>query len=266
MAIGIGKGFSSMDLDLISRITRFYGERPQAPYEEVCAAVGLNRPKVEGYNSLLKHFGLALKRELTPLGQVVSRNDEYLRDPGTLCVLHYQLCANQAAEVWHFASNKFLPDHKRFTRDELEQALAEAGIGEGKTHLPSDISLFLHSYTNEESRALRGIGYLRKTGDVYVASPVDDVPALVVGYALYDQRSRGEKTSTMAIDHLLNMNGQVGKAFLLDREQLIRKLRQLEAVGWVTISRIADLDNITFKPADDPLELLEAYYREQGRS
>lgn len=265
MAIGISKTFP-MDLYLISRLLQFYGEQPGVKPDQVGQAVGLNRPKIDGLNKLMGYLGLQHRRRLTSLGEMILEKDKYLRDIGTLCIFHYCLCTNQDAEVWYFASNQFIPRNKQFTRDEFVQAIDKAGIGRGNTRLRADRSLFLNAYTSEEYHALQSLGYLSRIegrDDKYRVMAVAKVPALILGFALYDRRAAGVQTSTISITNLLTLDGQIGKIFLLHRESLMDKLKQLEARGVLGITQIADLDNITFTRIEEPLSLLTDYYRKR---
>jgi hypothetical protein len=265
MAIGISKTFP-MDLDLISRLLRFYGERPGVKPDEVGRAVGLNRPKIDGLNKLMGYLGLQHRRSLTLLGKLILENDKYLQDLGTLCVFHYLLCSNHDAEVWYYASSQFVPYHKRFTRDEFVRAIDEAGIGRGNTRLRADQSLFLNAYTSEDYQALQSLEYLTRLesrDEQYRAAAIERVPPLVLGFALYDRRMAGVQTQTISINNLLTLDGQVGKVFLFRREPLLGKLRQLEARGLLGITQVADLDNATCTQVDEPISLLADYYRER---
>jgi hypothetical protein len=266
MAIGISKAFP-MDLDLIARLMQFYGEHPVANSEKAGSAVGLNRPKVDGLNKLMGYLGLQQRRKLTSFGELVLKCDPYLKDVGTLCIFHYLLCANEKAEVWHFVSNEFIPSNKQFTRENLNLEIDRAGIGRGNRHLQADKTLFLNAYTTQEYHALQSLEYLKKTAgknDIYRAEAVERVPALILGFMLYDRRQQEGQVSTISINELLNQSGQIGKVFLLQRERLMAKLRQLEAKSVIGISQFADLDNVTFRHLDVPLSLLTDYYREQS--
>jgi hypothetical protein len=265
MAIGISKTFP-MELDLIARMVQFYGEQPRAKPDNVGQAVGLNRPKIDGLNKLMGYLGLQQRRKLTHLGELILEKDKHLRDIGTLCVFHCLLCSNRDAEVWYFASNQFIPRNKQFTRDEFVQAIDEAGIGRGNTRLKADQSLFLNAYTSGDYHALQNVGYLSKlesTDDKYWATAIERVPALILGFALYNRRAAGVQTRTISINNLLTLDGQIGKIFLLQRGPLTEKLKQLEARGVLGITQVADLDNVTFTQIDNPLSLLADYYRER---
>lgn len=266
MSIGIAKGFSLMNLSLISRLLQFYGENPKADYEEIGTVVGLNRPKIEGLNKLMGYLRLQRGRKLEELGQLIFKYDPNLKDIGTLCVFHYLLCGNRKAEVWYFASNKFIPQNMQFTKDEFNYAIERAGIGRNSLkHLGHDKSLFLSAYTTEDCHALQSLGYLKTEigSDRFHAKMVDAVPALILGFALYDRRQQEGQVSTVSINDLLSQDGQIGRVFLLSRKHLMAKLRQIEARGVIGISQFADLDNVTFRSMYDPLSLLEKYYSEQ---
>jgi len=265
MAIGISKTFP-MDLNLIARLMQFYGKQPRETPDTVGQEVGLNRPKVDGLNKLMGYLGLQRKRELTSLGKLILENDSYLKDIGTLCTFHYRLCQNTDAEVWYFASNLFIPWNRQFTRDEFVQAIDAVGIGQGNTRLRADQSLFLNAYTSGEYHALQGLQYLNKAesaDEEYRATAVEKLPALVLGFALYDWQTTSPQIRTVSINNLLTLDGQVGKVFLLTRRLLLDRLRELEAKGRLGITQVADLDNITFAHLDDPLSLLAEYYQDR---
>ncbi len=266
MAIGISKTFP-MDLELISRLMQFYREQPGANPDIAGHAIGLNRPKIDGLNKLMGYLRLHHKRKLTPMGELILENDRYLQDTGTLCTLHYLLCSNKGAEVWYFASNYFLQVNKLFTREEFAQAIDDAHIGKGNTRLKADRNLFLNAYTSEDYHALQKLGYLNKVPSKdgqYMCTAVEKVPALVLCFALYDWRSTGVQAQTISITNLLTLDGHIGKIFLLRRESLTEKLRQIEAKGLLGITQVADLDNITFTLIDNPLTPLTDYYRERS--
>lgn len=253
-----------MDIDIIARLLQFYGERPGESPEIIGKTIGLNRPKVDGLNALMGYLGLQDRRMLTPLGKVVFENDKYIKDQGTLFVLHYMLSANCDAEVWYFAANEYIPNNERFSRDEFALALDNANIGVGNTRLKADRNLFLNAYTSNDHRAFQSLGYLtvsRNQNEQFQSHSSQDVPGLILGYALYQQRIGGIQTRTVSIINLLTLNGQIGKVFLLKRELLLRKLRDLESRGFLGLSQIADLDNVTFANIDDPLILLSDYYK-----
>lgn len=262
MAIGISKTFP-MDLELISRLLQFYGEQPGASPDDIGRVVGLNRPKVDGLNKLMGYLGLQNRRKLTPLGLLILEKDKHLRDVGTLCVFHHLLCTNRDAEVWYFASNRFIPNNRQFTRGEFIQAIDDASIGQGNKHLKADQSLFLNAYTSDEYHALQSLRYLtglEGDGERYRATPIDRVPALILGFALYSWRATAVQVSTIAINTLLSLDGQIGKVFLLRRQLLMDKLRHLESRQVLGITQIADLDNVTFARVSDPISLLSDYY------
>ena len=263
MAIGISKTFP-MDLELISRLVQFYSEQPGANPESIGKATGLNKPKVDGLNALMSYLALHERRVLTDLGRTIFENDQYLKDFGTFCVLHYLLASNHRAEVWFFASNHFIPANEKFTREGFALALDNANIGGGNTRLPADRNLFLNAYSGNGQRALQSLRYVVKTTekeDLFEVHTIEAVPPLILAFALYHQRSLGVQTNTISINTLLSLDGQIGKVFLLDRKLLLDKLRKLEVEGIIRISQIADLDNITFTSIDNPLSLLTQYYK-----
>ncbi|MAU00656.1 MAG: hypothetical protein CL608_26220 [Anaerolineaceae bacterium] len=261
MSVGIGKGWSSLDLNLIARLVEFLAENPSTRNEEIAEGLGLNTYKIVGLKRLAKFLGLQKNNSLTSLGTLIHKEDPYFQKVGTLCSFHFILCSNRNAAVWHSASNIFIPRNKVFTRDKLKEALKTKGIQQ-TSHFNNDVGLFLNGYTSSQYYALQKLGYLSLIGHQFNAKPIDKVPPLVLGYALYQQRTQSAATSTISINNLLSNDGQIGKVFLLHRDLLLDKLRVLESQGIIGITQIATLDNITFTNVDDPLSMLTAYYQE----
>lgn len=262
MNIGWPRTFG-LDLDLVRRALPFYSDYPNAERSESESHLGLGGQKVQGLNSWLKYLGLRnpSTRKLTPLGQLLLRADPSLTDPTTLRVLHYILVTNLDATVWFEAINHFLPSRYFFTAEDLRAYFDRPEFANSSPkQLKSDRGLFLSTYTGSERRALQALGLLQPRERGYAALPVRDVPALALGYCLYDRRARYGNETTTEIRRLLHEDGGPGIVFRMSEDALRRGLSELESAGLLSVVRIADIDGVVYVSDLRSLDLLTRYY------
>jgi hypothetical protein len=263
MNIGWPRTFG-LDLDLIRRALPFYASYPNAGRTETEGQLGIGGQKVQGLNSWLKYLGLRDSRtgQLSPLAQLLWRVDPSLTDRATLCVLHYVLVSNPEATVWYEIVNHFLPGRDSFSTEDLKSHFDQPQFAESSAkQLTSDRGLFLSTYTGTERRALQALDLFETRGSDYIVQPIQDVPALVLGYCLYDRRSHHNHETTTEIRRLLHEAGSPGILMRMPEEALRRGLAVLESAGLVSIIRIADIDGVAYVSQASPLQLLEQHYQ-----
>ncbi len=263
MNIGWPRTFG-LDLDLTRRALQFYMNYPDAGRNETETQLGIGGQKVQGLNSWLKYLGLRDLHtgRLSFLGQLLWRADPSLTDRATSCVLHYVLVSNPEATVWYEAINHFLPGRDSFSAEDLKSHFDQPQFAESRPkQLTSDRGLFLSTYTGTERRALQALGLLEARASRYLVQPIQDVPALVLGYCLYDRRRHHNNETTTEIRRLLHEVGSPGIIMRMSEEALRRGLAELESLGLVSIARIADIDGVAYVGHASPLELLEQYYQ-----
>ncbi|MCL0034306.1 DUF4007 family protein [Dehalococcoidia bacterium] len=197
---------------------------------------------------------------VTPLGHLLLETDPFMTRHITHWLLHYKISSNPSAEVWFWTTNFFLQNGLTFTMDDAENALWNADIGrDSREHLRKALRLYVRGYI--DSDALGGLGILRcHDSQTYQVETPSDINPLVIGYALYEQRNTGLRTSTATIESLLSTAGSVGKIFLLTRGSLLEALRQLEFRGLVTVAQVADLDNIGYTYEGQAFDILKTCY------
>jgi hypothetical protein len=263
VSIGWPQTFA-LDLDQVRRALALYTQPSRLSVAQVASELGLGGPKVEGLNSWLKYLGLRDPRSgrLTPLGQLIWKADPSLRDQATLCILHYVLVSNPEATVWYEGINHFLPGRDSFSAEDLKNHFDNPRFAESSVkQLTSDRGLFLSTYTGAERRALQALGLLEANDSRYLVQPIQDIPALVLGYCLYDRRSRHNDETTTEIRRLLHESGSPGIVMRMPEEALRRGLAVLESAGLVSIIRIADIDGVAYVSQASPLQLLEQHYQ-----
>ena len=264
MSIGIR---CKLDLDFKTGLKTLYSinENPGLNNDELVSLVGVNFPKIRAYKNLLRVLGLYLNKNVTQIGKYILFNDKYLDNALTKWLLHYQLAKNPVAEVWYHLTNRFIPRLSEFTKEQAINALLRNGVGANVSkakfeHFKDDIKFFIDKAFSEENN-LAGIGYLSKSGKYKKTNPRQLHP-LLIAYILFDQRKENyPEVKTVSINELLTADGNVGKVCLLNRENLEKFLYQLQGMGYLVVSKFADLDQVAFKFEGDPLEILEEYYK-----
>lgn len=233
-------------------------------------SLGLGANMVKSLRFWLQAVGLTEEpstgkksQALTELGSIINKNDPYIEETGTLCLLHYKLCSNaDYATAWHYFYNVF--PLRSFSRDDFVTSLenyirmsdAETVV---KRSLEDDFNCIIDTYVpREKRRATRvspennidspfgDLGLIeienRKTS-LYRKKSVGKtaLPPLVALAAIADF-SNGEKE--IQIGKILNEVNSVGKIFNLDTIALSSLLSDLERLGHLKIIRTAGLDVI----------------------
>jgi hypothetical protein len=191
--------------------------------------------------------------QLTSIGKFLfgpQGRDPYLEEPGTLWLLHWQLCSNpNCPTTWHWAFN-FFPDVE-FTKERLGKSLQGLVDANGWTRVaPStlrrDVDCFVRSYVasrNVKAEVLEDtldcplveLQLIQEVEAGYVyAFARDDHPSLpswVVAFALAQfWESRSPNRDTMNFDDVAYRPGSPGQVFKLSEDGLTRHLEALESI------------------------------------
>lgn len=222
---------------------------------------------------------------LTQLGKSIfgrGGGDPYLEEPGSLWLLHWQLCSNPAGPTaWHWIFNHF-PDVE-FTKDRLIESLQlTVETNEWTRVAPStlrrDVDCFIRTYT--PSRATRGL-VLEDTldcpfielqlvhdvegGHIYSFARGDhsSLPSSIVAYAIVQYwDSHAAKRNTLNFDDIAYRPGSPGQVFKLSEDGLTRHLEQLEdathrALGFDVT---AGLRQIYRRKSSPPEQILDRHF------
>ena len=147
----------------------------RATADEIAIPFGYKAPFTGRYRSWLHKTGLTTKNRkitLTPIGEVVWRNDPKLRSIITQWLMHHELCTDkERAEAWHFFAKEFLPAHREFTTDDLEDGLAMKLMSHHPTHFGRGSSMIkvisrkiIQCYTEMAALGALGIVAVGKKG------------------------------------------------------------------------------------------------------
>lgn len=217
---------------------------------------------------------------LTPLGEVVRKNDVAFEELFTLWIAHANIVSNfELATSWNLFFNR-MNVSSAFTRDELAnmmRALLLEATGEtelSERSVRDDCSAILSMYANgagktddpEEKKTspFSELGLLgtARGGFMKKRPSLQSLDELAVLYTFVEELN--EKKS-LPIDYLADGENMPGNTFYLTRIAVNHYLDKLQAKGFITVNRTAGLDIIYPDLCDGMtrLDVVKCYY---GRS
>ena len=215
---------------------------------------------------------------LTPFGEVVFENDQYIEEIGTLWFLHYKLAKNDVdATAWYYFFNEF--NRNEFTRDDFVKQLNAYILMNGsevsERSLDDDFNCIMSTYVpriksnpgkvHPESNIDCPLGELslvdiaNKRAKTYKKSvpKLDSLPPLVVLAVIIDQ-ARGNRE--IKISSIQNDRCNAGKILNLDIITLTSLLNKIEHMEYIKVNRTAGLDVINIETDLDFLGCVREYY------
>jgi hypothetical protein len=276
MSIGFSKTFG-FERALLAKAMSEFKERATLSRSEIMSKLGIGSQKAEAIVLWLGKLSLRdnATRQLTPLGRTLIDVDPYFDETFTQWILHYKLASNPEAEVWHLLSNEFLPAQAGFSFEDAINFLVSKGLRhKNDKHLRADVSIFLKSFTSAE--ALGRTEYLKIGGESkgiisqnkYYKTPPGHISPYLIAYVIYDQRGQHfPNLSTITIQELLTVKGNVGRIFSLNRSKLEEILKLLSGPQYnhlVHLATTGGLDQVILKFKGDSMEILESYFK-RGR-
>lgn len=207
------------------------------------------------------------KQLLTSFGEILSNNDPYYEELGTLSLLHYQLVKdstsqNTEATSWWYFFNVF--NLKEFTKDDFVAQFNKYLRNNGEAEKPirtleDDFNCIINTYVsrtklnsekaNPENNLecplseLGLIDIVDKKNRIYKkTAPKLTVLHPLIVYAIILDKSDDKKE--LQISSLQNENGNIGKTFNLDIISLTTLLYKMELMEYIKVIRTAGLDVI----------------------
>jgi hypothetical protein len=117
-------------------------KNPKADADQVAKPFGYRAPFTGRYKSWLHKTGIVTTTRamsLTPMGEVVWKQDPNFESIVSQWFMHHQLCEDpERAEAWHFFEHEFLPSRNSFSQEELEMGLAMKLMPHHATHFGKD--------------------------------------------------------------------------------------------------------------------------------
>ena len=219
------------------------------------------------------------EQKLTPIGEIISDNDPYIEEIGTLWILHYCLVNNKEdATAWYFFFNDFKA--AEFNRDDfirqISAYLRMHGEEVSERSLEDDYACIINTYlprikSNPEKvqpesnidcplGELGLIDIVDKRNKVYKKSSPkkENIPILIALAILIDQ-AKGK--TEIKISDIQNEASNIGKVFNLDIITLTALLYDMELSGYIKVVRTAGLDVVKLVTTMSFLECVSMYYK-----
>jgi hypothetical protein len=216
---------------------------------------------------------------LTGLGELVSENDPYIEEMGTLWLLHYRLATNKSdATAWYYFFNEFRLTE--FTRDDfvtqLHSNIRLNGEEVSERSLEDDYNCIINTYVpriksnpekvQPESNIDCPLGELglidigNKKNKVYKKSiPKKDTLHPLILLAVILDQAHGQ--AEVKISSIQNDLCNAGKVFNLDIITLTALLYRIELLGYIKVVRTAGLDVVRIEKEIDFFDCAREYYR-----
>jgi len=248
--------------------------------------LGIGSNMVKSLRYWLQAFTLTVepssgKREqrITDFGRTVFKNDPYIEEIGTICLLHYSLASNcDDATAWYYFFNEFKP--VEFTRDDfvlqISNYLRIQGAEVAERSLDDDFNCIINTYVprsksnpgkvQAESNIDCPLGELglvdisNKRNKTYKRSEVKKelLPPLIALAIIIDQADGKSEVKISAIQSDTN---NLGKIFNLNIIALTNLLYKLELMEYIKVIRTAGLDIIRIISDMTFVECVNEYYR-----
>jgi len=254
----------------ISKIIRAAAEEKglKDDLPSLMARTSLGNAKVGRIKSWAIRCGLIQDNHLSPVGEIVWRLDPELESPITDWLMHFYLSFGdqgikqppaQADEWggWCYFVYSFLPEHSRFTLEDLQYNCASV-FDETSKAIGERIKYILKAYT--QSQALSSCKFLTLDKDQYSAGDANLPNPYLVGYFLAQLWERDYPgVGSVLTESIFNQKMGLAQVLGIKTEALLLQLNMLEAYGIIEQRKAVPPFQV-IKRFSEPLMLLEKAY------
>jgi hypothetical protein len=251
--------------------------------EDAVVRLGVGKNMVSSIRFWLKAFNIIdTKDNTSEFGKMLfddkSGYDPYLEDDASLWLLHYQLVKNEYASIYSIIFNEFRKEKLFFNKEtylnymkRFKEGKQEISFNENT--LVKDFDVFVNLYKNNTefknvedsfSGILSEIELLKSTSSgkelqyIVENKERDNLPEVVVLYAILDNNSYGNSISLNSLEYDINSPGSI---FALNRAGLLNKISEIVNTNKdITFTDQAGIKELQFKNKPDTLKILDQYY------
>ena len=176
--------------------------------------------------------------------------DPYMENPSTAWLLHWKLCGSDTKTTWFWVFHHY--PSISFEREGLVQGIEKLAKDQNWTRasvatIRRDVSCFIRTYVPHMPSAssnyeddlespLTELGLIKATGHRdgfrFVRGPKPSLGTGVFGYAITEYWRRNyPRASTLSFEALSHEPGSIGRAFLLEDNDMVEMLMALEDVS-----------------------------------
>ena len=229
--------------------------------------LGYAEKKAQGFARQLTYLGLLedKTRQSTPLACVIQQYDPYFEDTGTLWLLHYIISSQPHLVIWNrlvnhlFATAQFGLDDARPLFEDQRATHSETSF---KTHLRKESMVCVRAYLESEFSHLHLLASEDDETYSRLAPALIPDPVLLAAILVYRARFYANSVA-LEVNTLIAPENAPGRLCFLHEAHLREALERLRLTGDITIESFADLDQIKFTRATEPVACLEHYYQEK---
>lgn len=260
--------------------------------EDAVVQLGVGKNMVSSIRFWLKAFNVIDNKDIpTEFGKRLFDDengyDPYLEDEASLWLLHYHLVKNSFASIYSIIFNEFRKEKLFFNKETFVNYVKR--IGESNPDLnfndntvAKDFIVFTNLYKNDPeskdvedsfSGILSELGLLKiiyksfkdengktKNKEEYFIenSERDNLPELIVLYAIIDNPNHGNSISLNSLEFDWNSPGSI---FALNRSGLMNKISDIvDDFKDITFTDQAGIKELQFKNKADTYTILDQYY------
>ena len=204
--------------------------------------------------------------------------DPFLEDEASLWLLHYHLVKNGFSSIYSIIFNEFRKEKLFFNKETFVNYMKRIGesnpdLNLNENTIAKDFIVFANLYKSDPeskdvedsfSGILSEIELLKTTGkgkdeQFFIEnSERDNLPELIVLYAILDNLNYGNSISLNSLEFDLNSPGSI---FALNRSGLMNKISEIVSeFKDVTFTDQAGVKELQFKNKADAYTILDTYY------
>lgn len=251
--------------------------------EDAVVQLGVGKNMVSSIRYWLKVFNIIDNKDIpTDFGKRLFDDengyDPFLEDEASLWLLHYQLVNSGIASIYSIIFNEFRKEKILFNKETFVNFIKRIGdsnpdLNFNENTIAKDFIVFANLYKSDNeskdvedsfSGILSEIELLKTTGkgkdEKYFIENLerDNLPELIVLFAILDNPNYGNSISLNSLEFDLNSPGSI---FALNRSGLMNKISDLVLnFKDITFTDQAGIKELQFKKKADAYKILDKYY------
>ncbi|MGV8167501.1 MAG: DUF4007 family protein [Alkaliphilus sp.] len=240
--------------------------------------LGIGTNMVKSLRYWLQATGLTTEekkeQKLTKLGEIIWKEDRYVEELGTLCLLHYKLATNKdKATSWYYFFNEF--NLSAFNKSDFVSLVSNyAKINNKEVAQGSyekDCTCLINTYSKQKKRLnpednirspLEELGLVAvhdRAKNIFIKKSPNGIPLIVLFAVIVDN---AKEKKEIKISSLISENGNIGKVFNINSVNILPCLYKLQDRGFLSVVKTAGMDVVRIKTDFDFFDLVRLYYKE----
>jgi hypothetical protein len=231
--------------------------------EQLSNQTGINVRKVGSILNYLSEIGLSKKITLkgTELGNIIFENDTYLKNDGTLWLIHYLQSTNNYLVIWNrvmnqlILKNKFKKEEMLVLFEDLKDIVSDYTY---KNHFRKEINTIIDAYINQ---GFSKLNIISNDNDIICVNKNHDVPNYIILASIVRYRDNNYPGATsININELCKNINSPGRIFLYDEHIFRKKIEDMKNHNLLNIESRGDLDQVRIMDGLKFEDIVKKYY------